>query len=113
QLGERPLALLEPAEAHPREDRVGLRELDVAIVDDLDVVAPGVEEVVVSEHLSARLTCGGEGGFAVVYDETDVARPVGRLGATCRDGDELVAQVDERHRSAVAAPERELEDPAV
>src|SRR5207248_11782450 len=46
-----PLALFEPLDAHPGEDPVGLRELDVAVVDDLEMVPPRVEEVVVAEQL--------------------------------------------------------------
>ena len=44
QLGERALGLLD-LDPHPREHARRLRELDLAVVDDLDVVAPGVEEV--------------------------------------------------------------------
>src|SRR2546430_126121 len=69
QLGERALALLQPADAHPLEDPAGLRELDVAVVDDLEVVAPRVAEVVVAEHFRARLPCRRERRLAIVDDQ--------------------------------------------
>jgi hypothetical protein len=45
QLGDCGLGFLEPLETHAVQDLVRLRELDVAVVDDLDVVAPRVAEV--------------------------------------------------------------------
>ena len=44
QLGEGALGLLD-LDAHPGEHGRGLRELDVAVVDDLEAVAPGIAEV--------------------------------------------------------------------
>jgi RNA polymerase sigma factor (sigma-70 family) len=113
QLVERALPFRQPAQPHPRQDPVGLRELDVAVVDDLEVVAPGIEEVVVAEQLRAGVAGRGQRRLAVVDDEPDVARPVGGLRPARGERDELVAQVDERHRATVAAAEREFEDPAV
>jgi hypothetical protein len=45
QLLERALAFLERAKTHAAENVFRLRELDVAVVDDLDVVAPRVAEI--------------------------------------------------------------------
>jgi hypothetical protein len=112
QFLERLLALLEPVETHPGEDPVGLRELDVAVVHDLEVVSPRVAEVVVADHLRPGLAGGGERGLTVVDDETDVARLVRRLPPALREREELVAHVDERHRRPAPA-QCELEDPAV
>ena len=77
------------------------------------MVAPGIEEVVVAKHPSAGVAGRGKRRVAIVDDEPDVARAVGRLGPACGERDELVTQIDERHRATVAAAERELEDPAV
>jgi SAM-dependent methyltransferase len=54
KLGERALALLERARAHPVEDLRRLGELDLAVVDDLHVVAPGVDEVERSRRLDPQ-----------------------------------------------------------
>src|SRR4029453_4197787 len=44
QLGDGRVGLVESREAHPREDGRGLRELDLAVVDDLEEVSPRVGE---------------------------------------------------------------------
>src|SRR4029450_183977 len=113
ELCERAVGLRE-LEAHAAQHLGGLREVDVRVVDDLDVVAPGVAEVKPAtredfgagclERLARRLL--------VVDDEPEVPVRVRRLRSSLREGDELIADVDERHPSEVA-PELELEDPAV
>jgi hypothetical protein len=45
QLLERALAFFERVQTHAAEDAFGLRELDVPVVNDLDVVAPRVAKV--------------------------------------------------------------------
>ena len=74
---------------------------------------PGVEEVVVAEHVRARFARRGKRRGPVLDDETDVPRAVRRLLPARRQRDELVAQIDERHRVAVAPTQGEVEDPSV
>jgi len=81
QLGQRSGRLLE-VQPHAVEDPLGLRELDVTVVDHLPVVAPRVAKVVVADHLRAGRSCRGQCGLPVVHDEADVAGAVGRLRAT-------------------------------
>ena len=90
---------------------VRLRELHIAIVDDLDEVAPRIDEVVAAD-LDARLPCKVERAILVVDDEAEVAMPVRRLRAPARERDELVADIDERHPSRASA-ELQVEDAAV
>src|SRR4029077_20760055 len=92
ELVEGPLRLLEAGEPHPVEDPRRLGELDVAIVDDLPVVAPRVEEVVVREHLRARGPRTLERLLAAVDDEADVAGAVRGLRPAGGQRDELVTE---------------------
>jgi hypothetical protein len=55
QLFERVLGLREAVEAHSLEDPGRLCELDLAVVDELVTVAPGVAEVVAAQDLDAGL----------------------------------------------------------
>ena len=83
---------------HAAQDVRGLGELDVRVADDLDAVAPRVEEV--EKRTRQRLDAGvgerGADGLLVVDDESDVTAVVGRLAAALLQREELVAQVDER-----------------
>ena len=54
QLAPRVLGLLEAVEAHPAQHRLGLGELDLAVLDDLDVVAPRVAELEAAARAAAR-----------------------------------------------------------
>src|SRR6185503_18643232 len=112
QLGQRVRRLLEVVQAHPAQDARGLRELNFAVFDDLQVVAPGVEKVeaAAAERPDPRRIEGSPDGLLVVDDETEVTRLVGRLAAAFGEGDELVAHVDERHPGYPPA-QLELEDP--
>src|SRR5918998_332434 len=86
-------------------------ELDVAVVDDLDAVAPRVQEVEspAASDLSQPLRLDRRADrLLVVDDQAEVAAVVGRLGPPLRDRQELVAHVDER-RPAPAAAQLEAE----
>ena len=72
QLALRRLGLLE-LEAHPAQDLAGLRELDLGVADDLDLVAPRVEERVAAEDLDAGLARGREYRVPVIDDEAEMA----------------------------------------
>src|SRR5581483_9408404 len=108
-------ALLEPVEAHRTEDRGRLGELDVAVVDDLDVVAPRIVEVERAARADAHAGFGERlaRSFLVVDYQAEVPGLIRRLGAPGGQRDELVAHVDERHTAAVAAPQLELEEAPV
>jgi hypothetical protein len=72
--------LLKTREAHPRQHPSVLGELDVAVLDELDSIAPGVPEVMATNELGARLTGRVQRRVAVVDHETKVAVVVGWLG---------------------------------
>src|SRR5262249_47566363 len=100
QAGDGGLGLLEAPEAHALEDALGLRELDVAVVDDLPVVAPRVEEVVGADHADARVT-GAPHHFRLVVDHEPVVARGHRLGHA-PERDELVPEGGARHPAAAA-----------
>src|SRR5262249_6333866 len=114
ELCEGLLGLRELREAHPAQDLGRLRELDVAVVNDLDEVAPRVEEVEAAPRLDldAGLLERAAGRLLVVDDEAEMPMSVGRLRPAFGERDELVADVDEGHASA-ASSELEVEDPSV
>src|SRR4029079_994855 len=95
QLAQRRLVLLE-LEAHAAQDLRRLRELDLGVGDELDVVAPRVEERIAAEDLHSRLAGRGEHRVAVVDDEPEVPRRVLALRAPLGEREELVDHVDER-----------------
>jgi hypothetical protein len=111
QLVQGPLRLLHPVDPHPGENPVRLRELDVAVVDNLEMITPGIAKIVVADHLGTGLPCGRERSRSVVDDEPDVALGVGRLRTPFGQREELIAHVHERH-SAAAAAQLDLEDAA-
>ena len=72
------LGFRQAVEAHAAQDLGGLRELDVSVVDDLDLVPPRVEEVEAASRLgfdARRLECLAR-RLLVVDDETEVAAPI-------------------------------------
>src|SRR6476661_2460032 len=101
-------------ESHAAQDVRRFGELNIVVTDDLDAIAPGIAEV---EKWSRKRfdACVGEclaRGFLVVDDEPEVTSVVGGLHAPALQRDELVSQVDERHRRTLAA-KRELEQASV
>jgi hypothetical protein len=112
--GGEPIAFLQALQAHAAQDVLGLRELDLSVLDDLDVVAPGVAEVHRASRLDvhAGLLQPAPSRLLVVDSETEVAMRIGRLRTARRERDELVAHVDEGHAAAAAA-QLELEDSPV
>jgi hypothetical protein len=111
ELGKGTVALPEVLQAHRAQDGVGLGELDIGVLDDLEEIAPGVEDVV-SPYLRAGFAGSGQSPLAVVDDDPDVALLIRRLRPPFRERDELVAHVDERHPPPAPA-QRQLEDPGV
>src|SRR4051795_1568144 len=93
QLRQRLLGLAESREPHPAEHRLRLRELDLVVLHDLDVVAPRVDEA-----QAARRDDLGAGALErlphlrlVVDDEPEVAIVVARLPPSCAQREELIA----------------------
>ena len=114
ELGAGRVALREAVGTHAAQDRVGLRELHVAVVDDLELVARRVahpQRARPRDVEPGREQLGAQ-RLLVVDDEPDVPAVVGSRRRADREGDELVAEVDPRHRRAPAA-HRHLEVGAV
>ena len=114
QLFERLRSLVEAGEIHAAEYRRRLRELHVAIVDDLDVVAPRVAEAQAAAGLatSAPAATAAAQASSIVDDEPEVALFVDAAAAALGEGEELIAEVDEGHPGDAAA-ELDREDRAV
>ena len=114
ELCDRLLRLGQVIKVHAAQNLRRLRELDVAVVDDLDVVAPGVDEIETASRLDLRAGIGERLArrLLVVDDQTEVTAAVRRLSSALRERDELVADVDEGHVRR-ASTELEIEDPAV
>ena len=106
-----PFRLLE-RQAHRAQYLRRLRELHLAVVDDLHVVAPRVVERAVrrARHRDARGFQRSAHRLLVVDDEAEVPLAVDVRRWVARERDELVAHVDERHPGAGAAAQLELEE---
>jgi hypothetical protein len=100
--------------AHATQHVGRLGELDVVVTDYLHAVAPGIAEIKerTIEQANARCLECLAGRRLIVDDEAEMPAIVRRLLAAFLQRDELVAQIDERHRVALAA-EFEPEQPAV
>jgi hypothetical protein len=83
ELAQRAVALGQSIQLHALEHLGRLGELDVAVVDDLDVVAPRVAELetAAAGHRHARIRERGADCVAVLDDEAEVAAVVGLLRA--------------------------------
>src|SRR5262249_26721104 len=99
QLLARAIRFLEPVETLRSQDLRRLHELDIAVVDDLDQVAPGVVEVEPPRPVDAdaELVEARADGVLAVDDESEVTRLVLHLRPALGERDELVAHVDEGH----------------
>ena len=64
-----------------------------------------------ADHLRSGVARPLHRRLLVVDDEADVAPAVGRLRPPCLEGDELVAEIDERHVPASATELQLAEDP--
>src|SRR5262245_34375464 len=95
QLREGLLALLE-VELHRLQNLGNLHELHLAVVDDLEQVAPRVTDVEARwrGHRNARRDERLAHGLLVVDDEAEMPLEVRRLGPASRECDELIAHVD-------------------
>src|SRR5215831_8292682 len=101
-------------EAHSTQHVWCLGELDVLVTDDLDAIAPRVEEV--EERAGQKLhSCGDQrlaSRLLVVDHKPEVAAIVRGLHASLLEGEELIAQIDKGHGFALAA-ELEIEETPV
>src|SRR5262252_3743524 len=101
-------------EPHPAQHMRRLGELDVVVTDDLDAIAPEIEEIEkrTAQRLDARGRERAPHRVFVVDDQSEMTAAVGRLRAALLQREELVAQVDERRGLALAA-QLELEQTAI
>src|SRR5262249_11739246 len=102
ELREGRFALLETRRLLRSQHGIRLRELDVAVGDDLEPAAPRIAHVVAADA-HTELSGGGDDGVDIVDDEPEVAMLAPRLDLLLEQGDELVAEVDERHPRRPAA----------
>src|SRR5919108_1103724 len=107
--------LRELVDAHAAKHLWCLGELDFAVVDDLDVVAPRIQEVegAASLDVDTGLLKGRADALLVIDDEPEVPSLVGRLRSAGLERDELVAHVDEGHRPSGPPPQLEFEEASV
>src|SRR5262249_11731741 len=98
------LVLGQVHQAHPTQHIGRLGELDVVVTDDLYSITPGVPKIkerTVKWGNTSCLDCLA-GRLLVVDDETEVTTIVCGLLAALLQGNELIAQVDERHGGTLA-----------
>ena len=110
QLGDRLVGLLELLETHPLEHTRALRELNRPIVDDLPVIPPWIEEVVIADHPRACVT-GTTYDLGLVVDDEPVVPCRDRVGGAL-EREELVAHVDEGHRTTPPSKLESVDDAA-
>ena len=97
QLLDRLRVLCEMRQPHAAQHMRRLCELDVVVADDLDAVAPGVEEV--QKAPRQRLdACRGQRlahRLLVVDHQPEMPAVIGGLPAALLQGEELIAEIDE------------------
>src|SRR5262249_4806060 len=114
ELLDRLVTLGEMREPHSAQHVRRFGELDIVVADDLDSIAPRIEEI--EKWTGQRLDAGRRQRAAhrvlVVDHESEMTAAVGRLGAALLQREKLVAQIDERRGLALSA-QLELEQTAV
>src|SRR5262249_53712412 len=114
ELLDRVGVLGEMREPHSAQHVRRFGELDIVVANDLDAIAPRIEEIEkwTGQWLDTR--CGERAAhrLLVVDHESEMTAAVGRLGAALLQREELVAQIDERRGLALSA-QLELEQTAV
>ena len=104
-----------PLDAHCLEHPWRLDELDVSVVDNLNVVAPGIQEVEGAASLDVNVGVPKRRAdpLLVIDDEAEVPASVVGLRSASRKRDELIPHVNEGHRCADPAAQLELEEASV
>src|SRR5260370_9217889 len=113
QLLLRALVLGQARQAYTAQHVGRLGELNIVVADDLDAVAPWIQEIeegTIERGDAGRLQSPAR-RLLVVDHETEMAAIVRRLLGPFLKGAELVAQIYEGHAVALAA-QLELEKPA-
>ena len=102
------------AQAHAAQNMRRLGELDVVVADDLDAVAPRVEEVQEAPGKDLDASSGQccAHSFLVIDHQPEVSPIVAGLLAAFLKGKKLIAQIDESGVLALAA-QREFKQAAV
>ena len=106
--------LCEACQAHAVQDMWRLGELDVDVADDLDAIAPRVEEVQEAPRKDHDASCGQcrPDSLFVIDHQPEVSPVVAGLLAAFLKGKKLIAQIDESGMFALA-PQCEFEQAAV
>src|SRR6266508_6140002 len=114
KLLDRALVLGQMRQPHAAQHVPRLAELDIVVADDLDAVAPRVEEIEkpAGQRLNARRRQRTADGVLVVDHEPEMTAVVGGLAAALLQREELIAQIDEGRGLAPAA-QLEVEQAAV
>src|SRR5262249_23265234 len=104
----------EMGEPHSAQHVRRFGELDIVVADDLDAIAPRIEEIEkwTGQRLEPRRRERAAHRVLVVDHESEMAAAVGRLRAAFLQREELIAQIDER-RGLTLAAQLELEQTAV
>lgn len=97
--------LCETGQPHAAQHMRCLRELDVVVADDLDAVAPRVEEIeeAARQHAHSRLCERLTRRLLVIDHDTEMPPVVTGLLAAFLQGDELVTKIDECGMLTLAA----------
>src|SRR5262245_1704716 len=108
------LVLGEMRQSHATQHVRRLAELNIVVADDLDAVAPWIPEI--EKRAGQRFDTGSGQRLAdrllVIDHETEMAAVVGGLLPPLLQREELVAEIDEGRRLALA-PKLEIEQAAV
>jgi len=104
ELLDRRLVLRQMRQSHAAQDVGCFGELDVLITDNLDPVAPWVEEVKkrAGQGFDSRFSQRFADRILVVDHQSEMAPVVCRLGMTFLKRQELIAQIDKGGSSAFA-----------
>ena len=84
-------------QAHAVQNVRGLGELDVVIADDLDAIAPWIQEIkkASGQRLNSRCGEGLAYRLLVIDDQPEMTAIVRSLSAALLQGKELIAEIDE------------------
>ena len=92
-------------EPHSAQHGGGFGELNVLVTNDLDAVAPWIEEIKKrpGKDCYARLGKGRADGFLIVDNEDEMPTVVRALGTPLLEREKLIAKIDKGCRLTFAA----------
>src|SRR5215469_12719963 len=105
KLLHRPLVLGKVRQSHAAQDVWRLGELNIVITDDLDAIAPRIEEIEKrpGQRVHARVRQGATDGLLIIDHESKMTAIVRGLPAPLLESQELITQIDEGRGLAPAA----------